>query len=162
MQEWDARDKDSIKRALEHSNVVINLVGREWETRCGLLSSCHGHRCSQQCRATFWIANGKHPETELNNLALLLVLSNYRFDDVFVTIPQQIAKAAREAGITKFVHMSHLNADIRSPSKYLRNKVFNQETSCNPALASAYKCVLTGFFYACQSYVHNVHSLSRL
>lgn len=33
MQEWDARDKDSIKRALEHSNVVINLVGREWETR---------------------------------------------------------------------------------------------------------------------------------
>ncbi|XP_063762885.1 NADH dehydrogenase [ubiquinone] 1 alpha subcomplex subunit 9, mitochondrial [Eleginops maclovinus] len=30
--EWDARNKDSIKRALEHSNVVINLVGREWET----------------------------------------------------------------------------------------------------------------------------------
>lgn len=33
LQEWNARDKDSIKRALEHSNVVINLVGREWETR---------------------------------------------------------------------------------------------------------------------------------
>lgn len=33
LQEWDARNKDSIKRALEHSNVVINLVGREWETR---------------------------------------------------------------------------------------------------------------------------------
>lgn len=48
---------------------------------------------------------------------------NYSFEDVFVTIPQQIAKAAREAGITKFVHISHLNADIRSPSKYLRNKV---------------------------------------
>lgn len=81
LQEWDARNKDSINRALEHSNVVINLVGREWETR------------------------------------------NYHFEDVFVTLPQQIAKAAREAGITKFVHMSHLNADIRSPSKYLRNKV---------------------------------------
>lgn len=39
-----------------------------------------------------------------------------------MSIPQQIAKAAREAGITKLVHMSHLNADIRSPSKYLRNK----------------------------------------
>lgn len=48
---------------------------------------------------------------------------NYHFEDVFVSIPQQIAKAAREAGISKFVHMSHLNADIRSPSKYLRNKV---------------------------------------
>lgn len=33
LKEWDARNKDSIKRAMEHSNVVINLVGREWETR---------------------------------------------------------------------------------------------------------------------------------
>nr|XP_055048382.1 NADH dehydrogenase [ubiquinone] 1 alpha subcomplex subunit 9, mitochondrial [Misgurnus anguillicaudatus] len=83
--EWDARDKESIKRAIAHSNVVINLVGREWET------------------------------------------SNYKFDDVFVTIPQQIARAAREAGIQKFIHMSHLNADIRSPSKYLRNKAVGEE-----------------------------------
>ncbi|XP_019749850.1 NADH dehydrogenase [ubiquinone] 1 alpha subcomplex subunit 9, mitochondrial isoform X1 [Hippocampus comes] len=82
--EWDAKNKDSIKRALEHSNVVINLVGKEWETR------------------------------------------NYRFEDVFVSIPQQIAKATREAGITKFIHMSHLNADIRSSSKYLRNKAVGE------------------------------------
>uniref|UniRef100_A0A3B4DP75 NADH dehydrogenase [ubiquinone] 1 alpha subcomplex subunit 9, mitochondrial n=1 Tax=Pygocentrus nattereri TaxID=42514 RepID=A0A3B4DP75_PYGNA len=82
--EWDARDKESIKRAIAHSNVVINLVGREWET------------------------------------------SNYKFEDVFVTIPQQIAKASREAGVTKFIHMSHLNADIRSPSKYLRNKAVGE------------------------------------
>ncbi|XP_077424541.1 NADH dehydrogenase [ubiquinone] 1 alpha subcomplex subunit 9, mitochondrial [Vanacampus margaritifer] len=83
--EWDARNKDSIKRALEHSNVVINLVGKEWETR------------------------------------------NYRFEDVFVSIPQQIAKATREAGITKFIHISHLNADIRSSSKYLRNKAVGEK-----------------------------------
>ncbi|KAF6731283.1 NADH dehydrogenase [ubiquinone] 1 alpha subcomplex subunit 9, mitochondrial [Oryzias melastigma] len=83
--EWDSKDKDSIKRALEHSNVVINLVGREWETR------------------------------------------NFRFEDVFVTIPQQLAKAAKEAGISKFIHMSHLNADIRSPSKYLRNKAVGEK-----------------------------------
>ncbi|KAM9377967.1 NADH dehydrogenase [ubiquinone] 1 alpha subcomplex subunit 9, mitochondrial isoform 1-T1 [Pholidichthys leucotaenia] len=82
--EWDARNKDSIKRAMEHSNVVINLVGREWETR------------------------------------------NYRFEDVFVTIPQQIAKTAREVGIPKLIHMSHLNADMRSPSKYLRNKAVGE------------------------------------
>ncbi|KAL3061934.1 hypothetical protein OYC64_009952 [Pagothenia borchgrevinki] len=82
--DWDARNKDSIKRAMEHSNVVINLVGREWET------------------------------------------SNYRFEDVHVNIPQQIAKATREAGITKFIHVSHLNADIRSLSKYLRNKAVGE------------------------------------
>ncbi|MGH0152079.1 UNVERIFIED_CONTAM: hypothetical protein FKN15_048986 [Acipenser sinensis] len=79
--DWDARDKDSISRALAHSNVVINLVGREWET------------------------------------------SNYRFEDTHVNIPKEIARAAKEAGIEKFIHMSHLNADIRSSSKYLRTKV---------------------------------------
>uniref|UniRef100_A0A3Q2FII6 NADH dehydrogenase [ubiquinone] 1 alpha subcomplex subunit 9, mitochondrial n=1 Tax=Cyprinodon variegatus TaxID=28743 RepID=A0A3Q2FII6_CYPVA len=83
--EWDARNKESIQRAIEHSNVVINLVGREWETR------------------------------------------NYRFEDVFVNIPQQLARATKEAGITKFIHMSHINADIRSPSKYLRNKAVGEE-----------------------------------
>ncbi|XP_017274390.1 NADH dehydrogenase [ubiquinone] 1 alpha subcomplex subunit 9, mitochondrial [Kryptolebias marmoratus] len=83
--EWDARNQDSIKRAMEFSNVVINLVGREWETR------------------------------------------NYRFEDTFVTIPQQLARATKEAGIPKFIHMSHLNADIRSPSKYLRNKAVGEK-----------------------------------
>uniref|UniRef100_A0A1A7X9M3 NADH dehydrogenase [ubiquinone] 1 alpha subcomplex subunit 9, mitochondrial n=1 Tax=Iconisemion striatum TaxID=60296 RepID=A0A1A7X9M3_9TELE len=83
--EWDIRNKDSIQRAIEHSNVVINLVGREWETR------------------------------------------NCRFEDVFVTVPQQLARAAREAGVPKFIHMSHLNADIRSPSKYLRNKAVGEK-----------------------------------
>ncbi|KAJ8391067.1 hypothetical protein AAFF_G00096880 [Aldrovandia affinis] len=82
--EWDARNKETIKRALAHSNVVINLVGRESETR------------------------------------------NYSFQDIYEEIPRAIAKATREAGITKFIHMSHLNADIRSPSKYLRNKAVGE------------------------------------
>uniref|UniRef100_A0A8C9GA06 NADH dehydrogenase [ubiquinone] 1 alpha subcomplex subunit 9, mitochondrial n=1 Tax=Pavo cristatus TaxID=9049 RepID=A0A8C9GA06_PAVCR len=36
--EWDCKDKDSIRRAVEHSNVVINLVGKEWETNRGYFS----------------------------------------------------------------------------------------------------------------------------
>ncbi|XP_060109577.1 NADH dehydrogenase [ubiquinone] 1 alpha subcomplex subunit 9, mitochondrial [Heteronotia binoei] len=83
--EWDSRDKDSIRRALEHSNVVINLVGREWETR------------------------------------------NFKFEDVFVNIPRDIARFSREAGVEKLIHVSHLNADWRSPSKYLRNKAAGEK-----------------------------------
>ena len=30
---------------------------------------------------------------------------------------------SKEAGVEKFIHISHLNADIKSSSKYLRNKV---------------------------------------
>lgn len=40
-----------------------------------------------------------------------------------MNIPRNIAQLAKEAGVEKFIHVSHLNADIKSPSKYLRNKV---------------------------------------
>ncbi|KAG8579763.1 hypothetical protein GDO81_011041 [Engystomops pustulosus] len=83
--EWDPRDRDSTRQALQHSNVVINLVGKEWETR------------------------------------------NFKFDDVFVNIPKEIATLAQEAGVEKFIHLSHLNADMKSPSKLLRNKAVGEE-----------------------------------
>lgn len=118
LKEWDARNKDSIKQAMEHSNVVINLVGREWETRYICLEKGSGVHMKLVC--------AKVPfQVGYLRFFHLFLWRNFRFEDVYVTIPQQIARAAREAGITKFVHMSHLNADIRSPSKYLRNKVRN-------------------------------------
>ncbi|XP_004643624.1 NADH dehydrogenase [ubiquinone] 1 alpha subcomplex subunit 9, mitochondrial [Octodon degus] len=83
--EWDARDKESIRRAVQHSNVVINLVGRDWET------------------------------------------TNFDFEDVFVKIPQAIAQASKEAGVEKLIHISHLNADIKSSSRYLRNKAVGEK-----------------------------------
>ncbi|XP_061438590.1 NADH dehydrogenase [ubiquinone] 1 alpha subcomplex subunit 9, mitochondrial isoform X2 [Rhineura floridana] len=83
--EWDSRDKDSIRRAIEHSNVVINLVGKEWETR------------------------------------------NFKYEDIFVSIPREIAQLSKEAGVEKLIHISHLNADMKSPSKYLRNKAVGEK-----------------------------------
>ncbi|XP_017521889.2 NADH dehydrogenase [ubiquinone] 1 alpha subcomplex subunit 9, mitochondrial isoform X1 [Manis javanica] len=83
--EWNGRNRDSIQRAVKHSNVVINLVGREWETK------------------------------------------NFDFEDVFVKIPQTIAQVSKEAGVEKFIHVSHLNADIKSSSKYMRNKAVGEK-----------------------------------
>ncbi|KAL1770190.1 NADH dehydrogenase [ubiquinone] 1 alpha subcomplex subunit 9, mitochondrial [Sigmodon hispidus] len=83
--EWDARDKDSIRRAVQHSNVVISLVGRDWETR------------------------------------------NFDFEDVFVKIPQAIAQVSKEAGVEKLIHVSHLNANMKSSSRYLRSKAVGEE-----------------------------------
>ncbi|XP_063301459.1 NADH dehydrogenase [ubiquinone] 1 alpha subcomplex subunit 9, mitochondrial [Pelobates fuscus] len=83
--EWNARDKDTIRKAVEYSNVVINIVGREYETK------------------------------------------NFSFDDVFVNIPKEIATISREAGVEKFIHVSHLNADMKSPSKYLRTKAVGEQ-----------------------------------
>ncbi|NXV49715.1 NDUA9 dehydrogenase, partial [Uria aalge] len=83
--EWDSKDKDSIRRAVEHSNVVINLVGKEWETK------------------------------------------NFSFEDEFVNIPKSIAQITREAGVETLVHISHLNASMKSPSKYLRSKAVGEK-----------------------------------
>uniref|UniRef100_A0A8C6R8B3 NADH dehydrogenase [ubiquinone] 1 alpha subcomplex subunit 9, mitochondrial n=1 Tax=Nannospalax galili TaxID=1026970 RepID=A0A8C6R8B3_NANGA len=87
--EWDARDRASIRRAVEYSNVVINLVGREWETR------------------------------------------NFDFENVFVKIPQAIAQVSKEAGVERLIHVSHLNANIRSSSKYLRSKAVGEKEVMN-------------------------------
>lgn len=43
-----------------------------------------------------------------------------------MSIPQAIAQVSREAGVEKFIHISHLNADIKSSSRYLRSKVSNK------------------------------------
>jgi NADH dehydrogenase (ubiquinone) 1 alpha subcomplex subunit 9 len=38
---WDIRDKDTIRRACQHSNVVINLTHRKWDTRNFKMSQVH-------------------------------------------------------------------------------------------------------------------------
>ncbi|KAM4747946.1 NADH dehydrogenase [ubiquinone] 1 alpha subcomplex subunit 9, mitochondrial [Rhinophrynus dorsalis] len=82
--EWNSKDKDATRRAIENSNVVINLIGKEWETK------------------------------------------NFSFEDVFVNIPRELALLSQQAGVEKFIHMSHLNADIKSPSKLLRTKAVGE------------------------------------
>lgn len=66
------------------------------------------------------------PESGVLNRSLFFPARNFGFEDVFVKIPQAIAQVSKEAGVEKFIHVSHLNADIKSSSKYLRNKVSNK------------------------------------
>ena len=55
---------------------------------------------------------------------------NYTFDGVHVEGAQRLARIARECGVKKFIHMSHLNAQphpvskyVKGGSQYLRSKV---------------------------------------
>jgi uncharacterized protein YbjT (DUF2867 family) len=38
---WAINDKDSIRRAVQHSNVIINCTGRRWDTRNFKMSQVH-------------------------------------------------------------------------------------------------------------------------
>jgi len=65
---FDLRDEESIRKAMTHSNVVFNLIGREFESR------------------------------------------NFTFDDVHVAGARRLAKIARQSGVKRFIHISHVNA----------------------------------------------------
>lgn len=75
---YHLRDEESIRKCVKYSNVVINLVGRDYETR------------------------------------------NFTFDAVNLEGAQRLARIARESGVEKFIHISHLNAQPHPPSKYVK------------------------------------------
>jgi len=78
--EWDLRSESTIHECVRHSDIVYNLLGRDYETK------------------------------------------NFKFDDVHVSGPRRIARISHEAGVAKFVQLSHLNASPTSPSAYYRTK----------------------------------------
>jgi len=82
---FELKDDESLRKVMQYSNVVINLVGRDYETR------------------------------------------NFSFQDVHVDGPRRMARIAKEAGVERFIHMSHLNATanpqkIFLESQYLKSK----------------------------------------
>lgn len=47
---------------------------------------------------------------------------NYKYEDVNVTAAQSIASIATETGVSRLIHVSHLNASPNSPSEFYRSK----------------------------------------
>jgi len=76
---------------MKYSNVVVNLIGRDWETK------------------------------------------RFSFEDVHVTGARTLARIARESGVERFVHVSHLNADpdpvpifVKGGSRLLKAKHYGE------------------------------------
>jgi len=71
---YDLRDEESLRKVMKYSTAVVNLVGKEWETK------------------------------------------NFKFKDVNVDGARRIARIAKESGVDKLIHFSHLNAQPNPPS----------------------------------------------
>ena len=56
------------------------------------------------------------------NLIAVLHGDEARFERVHVQLPQRIARAMRQAGVARLVHVSALGADPQGPSMYQRSK----------------------------------------
>jgi len=96
---FSGRDRDSILEAVQHSDVVINLIGKHYETK--------------------HLVPTRRADGELSRI-------NYDFDEVHVTIPRTIAEVCKEAGVKSFIHMSALSADLESKSKWSRTKALGE------------------------------------
>ncbi|KAF0550659.1 putative NADH2 dehydrogenase 40K chain [Gigaspora margarita] len=83
--EFDLRNEKNIEEAVKHSDIVYNLIGRDYDTR------------------------------------------NFSLEKVHVEGAARIAKISRELGVDRFVHVSALNADKNSSSKFYRSKALGEE-----------------------------------
>lgn len=52
---------------------------------------------------------------------------NYKYHDIHVTAAEAIAGVAKDCGVPRFVHVSHLNASHDSPSTFYRAKAAGED-----------------------------------
>lgn len=96
---FNARDRESIKDAVRHSDVVVNLIGKSYETK---------HVVPQRT------ASGK------------LSWTNYSFDEVHVEIAKTLAEVTKELNVERFIHVSAVAAKTQSSSRWARSKALGE------------------------------------
>lgn len=83
--EIDARNLQSIEDSVAHSDVVINCIGVDYDTK------------------------------------------NFTMADVNIALAERIARATRDAGVPRFVHVSSYNADPKSDSVFYATKGIGEQ-----------------------------------
>lgn len=92
---YSPRDESSIVQSLHNSDVVINMIGKHYETK--------------------HIVPTRRADGRLCRV-------NYDFEEVHVDIPRRIARLAKKNGVKSFIHISALSADLESSSKWCQTK----------------------------------------
>jgi NADH dehydrogenase (ubiquinone) 1 alpha subcomplex subunit 9 len=97
---FSPRDRESIYESVKRSDVVINMIGKHYETK--------------------HLVPTRRADGKLSRV-------NYDFEEVHTTIPRTIAEISKEAGVPAFIHVSALAADPNSKSKWARTKFAGEE-----------------------------------
>ncbi len=95
LMQFSPRDDQTIIESLKKSDIVINMIGKHYETK--------------------HLVPTKRSDGKLCRI-------NYDFEEVNVTIPQKIAKLAKQAGVKSLIHVSALAADLESKSVWSQTK----------------------------------------
>lgn len=92
---FSPRDHESIIQSIKNSDIVINLIGKHYETK--------------------HVVPTRRENGELSRV-------NYSFDEVHSDIPRTLAKLSKEAGVQSFIHVSAISADLESQSAWSQSK----------------------------------------
>lgn len=92
---FSPRDEESIKESIRNSDIVINMIGKHYETK--------------------HLVPTRRENGELSRV-------NFSFHDTHVEIPRTLARLCKEAGVETFVHVSALAGDPNSESAWSRSK----------------------------------------
>lgn len=92
---FSPRDEGSIEASICNSDIVINMIGKHYETK--------------------HIVPTRREDGNLSRI-------NYSFDETHVEIPRRIARLAKKNGVKAFIHVSALAADLESSSKWSQSK----------------------------------------
>ncbi len=111
---------------MKNSDVVINLIGKHFETKHAVPT--------------------RRSDSKLSRI-------NYSFDEIHVDIPTAIAEIARDTGVKKLIHVSALSADVESKSRWSQSKALG-EVSVRKAFPSAvsFKIFYKRMFYLHNGY----------
>ncbi|KAJ1439107.1 hypothetical protein B484DRAFT_444236 [Ochromonadaceae sp. CCMP2298] len=92
---FSGRDRESIYESVKNSDVVINMIGKHYETK--------------------HLVPTRREDGSLSRV-------NYSLQEVHVDIPRAIAEVCRDAGVQTFIHMSAMSADPDAKSHWSRTK----------------------------------------
>ncbi len=94
------RDLNSIREAIAHSDVVVNCIGKYYETK--------------------HLVPTRRADGKLSRV-------NYDFSEVNVSIPKAIASISKELGVPTLIHVSALSANAGSASNWSKTKATGED-----------------------------------
>ncbi|GAA5875571.1 hypothetical protein JCM3774_006106 [Rhodotorula dairenensis] len=100
----------------------------------------------------------RHSDTVYNLVGRDYVTKNFDFSDVHVAGARRIARIAAQAGVSRLIHVSHLNADHDSKSAFYRSKA-QGEDAVKEAFADA-TIVKPGWMYGHEDRLLNTLAVS--
>ncbi|BGP22641.1 NADH dehydrogenase (ubiquinone) 1 alpha subcomplex 9 [Rhodotorula toruloides] len=101
----------------------------------------------------------RHSDTVYNLVGRDYTTKNFSFQDVNVSGARRIARIAAQNGVSRFVHVSHLNADPNSASAFYRTK-YEGEQAVKEAFGKDATIVKPGWMYGHEDRLLNTLAVS--